>query len=54
MKDIINKNDKGELHGYIEWYWPNGWYKGFFNNGVLVDYYEEYWHTGKLEKTFYI
>ncbi len=36
MKDIINRNDKGQWHGYIERYWFNGKldYKCFFNNGI--------------------
>ncbi len=57
MKDIINKNDKGELHGYQEYYWSNGelYYKGLFYNGVQIDYEEWYGYGGgKLEKVFYI
>ncbi len=55
MKEIINKNDKGELHGYQEWYWCGELsFKGFYNNNIIVDYEEEYNYSGKLEKSFYI
>ncbi len=57
MRDIINKNDKGELHGYQEYYyWYNGelYYKGFFNNGIRIDYQEWYWYRSELIKTFHI
>ncbi len=57
MKDIININNKGERHGYQEWYWFNGNldYKCFYNNGIEVDYEERYWLNGKLRhKSFYI
>ncbi len=56
MKDIINKNDKGKLHGYQERY-ANGklGIKCFYNNDIPVDYQEFYWDDGKLEnKNFYI
>ncbi len=57
MKDIINENNKGQCHGYKEWYYPNGQlrYKGFYNNGIRVDYEEfYYWVSRKLRKSFYI
>ncbi len=56
MKSIINRNDKGKLHGYQEWYWPNGklYFKSFYNNNLPVDYQECYWDDDKLTKSFYI
>ncbi len=57
MKVIINRNNKGQLHGYQEIYRANGelWGKYFFNNGVQIDYEEFYWGDGQLEnKNFYI
>ncbi len=56
MKDIINKNYKGKLHGYQEWYGYNAKLHGkcFFNNGIRVDYEEWYYSNGRLKKTFYI
>jgi len=56
-KDIINRNSKGKLHGYRERYSYSGnlWYKGFYHNGVRIDYEESYyWSGGELEKIFYI
>ncbi len=56
MKEITNRNSKGLLHGYQEWY-LNGklCYKCFFNkNGIKVDYQEHYWLNGELEKTYHI
>ncbi len=58
MRNIINKNNKFQLHGYQEWYYSNGklCYKCFFNkNGIKVDYEEFYLFNGKLtDKSFYI
>ncbi len=57
MKDITNRNDKGQRHGYQERYWYNGnlGVKCFYNNGTHVDYVEWYHLKGKLaRKTFYI
>ncbi len=55
MKSIINKNDKGQWHGYQEWYFDGKLYfKGFFNNDIEVDYEELYYSNGKLEINFYI
>ncbi len=62
MKSIINKNDKGLLHGYQEWYYTNGklWVKCFYNNGIRIGYREEHHpfnhnpFNHKLEKSFYI
>ncbi len=55
MKDIINKNSKGQHHGYQEWYSGGKlFYKGFYNNGVDVDYEEFYNINFKLIKSFYI
>ncbi len=56
MKNITNKNDKGQWDGYQEYYWSNGdlIVKCFFNNGVLVDYQEFHLDVDKLEKVFHI
>ncbi len=57
MKNIINKNNKGQLHGHQEWYYYRDlYYKCFYNNGVIVDYEEYYnYYNGKLRfKRFYI
>jgi hypothetical protein len=55
MKEIININNKGQCHGYKEFYFEGKlWYKGFYNNGLKVDYREEYNYNCKLEKVFYI
>ncbi len=58
MKNIINKNNKGQLHGHQEWYYFNGklLYKFFCYNDIEVDYEECYnCYNGKLaRKTFYI
>ncbi len=56
MKDIRNRNDKGQWHGYQEWYYTNGklWFKGFSYNGILIDYDEIYYSNGELKKIFFI
>jgi len=58
-KNIEPINNKGQRHGYWEWYYRNGnlWYKCFFHNGKHVGYDElYYWRdNGKLtEKRYYI
>jgi len=56
-KDITPTNNKGERHGYWEWYWADGnlWYKRFYHNGKRVGYEEFYdWcDTSKLTKKKY-
>ncbi len=56
MRDIRNYNDKGLHHGYQEWYFSNGniGLKGFWYNGIEVDYEEFHYYSGRLIKTFYI
>ncbi len=57
MKDITNRNDKGQRHGYQEQYFSNGnlGFKCLYNNGIRVDYVEWYHLKGKLAcKTFHI
>ncbi len=56
MRDIRNKNNKGQRHGYQEIYWSNDklGYKCFYNNGKLIDYDEFYYSNGELKKSFYI
>jgi len=41
-KNIVNKNTKGELHGYIETYdsHNNIISRGNFKNGSIINYYE--------------
>ena len=42
MKDIDNKNTKGEWHGYNQWIDKSGklWVRGVFKHGELVGYHE--------------
>jgi hypothetical protein len=42
MKNIINRNSKGEYHGYQEWYWKDNTLRnrGNCNNGKLIGYSE--------------
>ena len=41
-KTKINKNAKGRLHGYQEWY-NNGilWFRGIYNNHLVCGYIEQ-------------
>jgi hypothetical protein len=57
-KDIESFNNKGEAHGYWEWYHFFGglWYKGLYHNGKEIGY-EEYYenYIGELtRKTYYL
>jgi len=54
-KNIINKNDKGQLHGHWEYYSGGELiYKGFYYNGKKVGYEEHYFFRGyKLGKKKY-
>ncbi len=55
MKGIENINSEGQYHGYQEWCTRGMlWVKCFFNNGIPVDYEEEYNSNGSLKKSFYI
>ncbi len=55
MKSIINKNDKGQWHGYQEWYFDGKLYfKGFWYNGIRVNYDEHYLIGNLMFKTFHI
>jgi hypothetical protein len=43
-KKIININNKGEYHGYQEWYFYNKlFYKGNFKNGKEIGYEETHY-----------
>ena len=44
-------NERGEEHGYWEWYYPNGQldYKGDYVNGNRHGYWEVYHSNGDLE-----
>ena len=59
-KDITPLNNKGEPHGYWEWYWYNGklMYKCFYHNDKEVGYEEFYdWNNndGRLtEKNYHL
>jgi hypothetical protein len=58
-KEIVNKNDKGQLHGYQEWYlYKNNklWYRCNYKNGQRVGYYENHIYDSLWGKkqTYYI
>jgi len=56
-KNIIPFNDKGQPHGYWEYYWATGklCYKCVFINGERNGFEEEYWTDGKLTyKRYYL
>jgi hypothetical protein len=45
-KDIDNYNDKGEHHGYQQWYDIHGlWYRGTWKNDKPIGYTESNWNT---------
>ena len=51
-QDIDPQNDKGEYHGYQEWYDDYGTnlvFRGNFKNGLYKDYYE--WHDSDVKGT---
>jgi len=55
--NITPRNEKGERHGYWEFYYVNGqlWCKGNYLNGKLHGYWEYYYTNGKLMyKIYYI
>ena len=57
MNNITPYNEKGELHGYCEWYRTyNGslMYKCFYHNGKEVGYSEHSWSNKLRGKTYYI
>jgi hypothetical protein len=41
-KEIINRNYKGKLHGYQEWYRNNLWFRGNHKNGQGIAYCENH------------
>ena len=49
-KNITPHNDKGEPHGYWEYYYSNGKLssKGNFVNGEQHGYWEYYYYNGQL------
>jgi len=51
-KDIAPHNNKGERHGYCEFYWGNGelWDKGIFINGHRYGYFESHDRDGSVWK----
>ena len=53
MKNIINRNSKGDFHGYLELYWGDRkdmiWIRGCFRYDLEIYYLED--HEG--EKTLY-
>ena len=54
IKNIIPRNNKGQRHGYWEWYSCGTlWYKGLFNNDKPLGYEENYWDNGELVKKGY-
>ena len=50
-----NQYKDGELHGYHEFYWPNGKlsYRGYYKGGEPHGLWENY-YTGKVIKEFFI
>ncbi len=58
MKDIVNYNNRGQYHGYQEWYnWPGKLrFRGNYMNGKRDGYREWYnYPDGKIERlTFFI
>jgi antitoxin component YwqK of YwqJK toxin-antitoxin module len=56
-KDIINRNDKGQLHSIQIGYYPNGqlYYKHNYINGYRHGIQIGYWDNGQLwYKVYYI
>lgn len=57
-KNLTPRNDKGQPHGYWEWYYSGNnkiGYKCYWVNGRLIGYDEDYTHTGGIDlKTFWI
>lgn len=46
MKEISNHNEKGEIHGYQEWYAPSSnklWLRGNWKNDEPIGYVESNW-----------
>ena len=54
-KDITPRNDKGEKHGYWEYYYYNGqlYSKGKYVNGNRHGYWEYYHTDGQLDSKIY-
>jgi len=51
-KDIENKNNKGEYHGYQEWYIKDELsYRAIWKNNIIIGYEE--WH-GFKQANYYI
>jgi hypothetical protein len=52
-KTIRNHNNKGQRHGYHEWYWNSGeiYYRTNYKNNLEIGYEEH--HDNKITK-FYI
>ena len=53
MKEIVNYNNKGQLHGYQEWYTDNKKisHRGNWRNNKMIGYIEWY---GTKETNFHI
>lgn len=42
-KEILNKNDKNQWHGYQEWYYNNKlFYRGKWKNNRPISYFEDH------------
>ena len=56
MKNITNRNTKGQSHGYQERYLFNQpWHRGCFKNGNIIGYFERHQKIfGIIETKFYI
>ena len=49
-KHIENHNEKGEIHGYQQWYTPNTnklWLRGNMKNNEPIGYFESNWKDKK-------
>ena len=53
-KEIYNKNDKNQFHGYQEWYGNNEvWLRCKYKNGQPVGYYENHLNDWNPKSTRY-
>ena len=54
-KDIINRDENGELHGYQEHYWDGGYLysKYYYHHGTYHGPYERYCDNILMDKGVY-
>jgi len=55
IEDITPYNNKGQRHGYWEWYFFNNLltFKGNYFNGNKIGYWENNWSNGKIYRKIY-